>query len=136
MKTKGVYEETSSKFGFTDWELGLDEELVSLVKGMIRHGCEIATKEYDCFTWFAVDYLDNVEDPTAMVVELPLGPNDTDNPQWKYSLSEIVNTMIEDRKDGRGILDSDELPKLQKLRDGLQGLVDKLNEAISQNGVV
>jgi len=141
-KTVGKHVKTSAKFGFHVWNLDamqVDQKAYQkFIEEIIREGVEIATSEYDCSAYFPVEHSDlsiaarggdkAIHDPTIIYVELPVGPDDIEMPKWSFSLTELVNNMLEmvEHGDG-GPIDRQDTAPLIAVRDALRMLADRID---------
>ena len=69
-----------------------------------------------------------VEDPLMLYLCLALG--DELHPSYQVSLAKLVDDFLEGVKTEAGEIAHEHIPDITKLRDGLQGLADKLSKAM------
>jgi hypothetical protein len=140
-KATGKYDKRSAKFGFSEWSLMQEPEIQEAFNKIIKIACDIATEEYKCDAWFPIEWgeTDGVggkppKDPTTIYVDLPLGPDEDDNPRWSFTLSELVEKMIENHEEGGGgpISGPQERMSLAVVRDDLRWLAGVLDEALDR----
>ena len=147
-KTKAEYDPRSVPIGIHTWELpDSSERLHAIINLIVKEAMAIATKEYQCSAWFPAEYGDidgcgstderrdqPPSDPTTIFVELPIGPNEDDNPRWSFKLSDLVDRMIEYVEQGEGGPISGETDRepLAKVAADLRRLSNVLNEALAR----
>jgi hypothetical protein len=137
-KATGVYDKRSVKIGFHEWNLDSVEKAMNLI---IEEAMKIATTEYTCSAWFPVMFSpgDGISrrkspaDVSTVYVELPLGPDQDNNPRWSFTLTELVDNMLDYVEHGAGghIAPEDSAP-LIAVRDRLRQLADHIDAALAR----
>jgi len=126
---------TSPPIDFTEWNLFDEEEIAALFKALMRKGFEHATEHYVCHAWFATDRDTDfdIDNPTDIVVELPIGATEDDSPAWIFSLTDMVKEMIEWNEHGKGgQIDEEYRPQFVLIRDDLRRLANLLDAALAR----
>jgi hypothetical protein len=143
---KATYDTTSARFGFHEWNLKSGENLVrefeklfeAHLEKIVGEALQIATDQYECWAGFAIEEKkDNPQplDPTTIRVRLPLGQDDGECPAWTFTLTEVVDLMIDMNEEEYGSarpIDPNIKPTFEQIRDGLRGLADKIDAALAR----
>jgi hypothetical protein len=132
---KGKRWKNAAPIDFTTWNLFDTDDFMEFVNGLLKEGLKFATENYECEAWFIADFADGepVDDPTTIAVQLPLGAGEGEGPTWTFSLTELVDYIIEYRERGDGgPLEEDSKPTVVLMRDALRMLADRLDEALNR----
>ena len=137
-KAAGKYDKKSARIDFSTWHMHVDSEMEEwfekLVSKAMKDACNIATESV-AYASFSVEYWDGkgkMPDPDTFNVELPLGAYEEEKenlPTWSFSLSEMVDRMVEYAVDEA---DEREKEAYGKVRDNLRKQADRLDEALKR----
>ncbi len=145
-KTKGSYQKKSAKIGFAEWNLDAIDEAkefaATMISKVLQEGIELATKEYECYAWFPIEFTPTdgagekaPEDPTTIYVELPIGTSEDESPRWAFQLSDLIDNTLDLHTAGDDYpVEDDARPILLAIRNSLQGMVDKIDQALDRKG--
>jgi hypothetical protein len=138
----------SGKVDISTWSLEAVEdfkaELQKSICAAATEALDLAVK-YDASAWFpnvwnfGEEPSDGINgpppsDPMTIYVTLPLGPVEYEGPTWGFSLSGLVERVIEGKSspDGKIYIDRDS-KCVAEIRDGLRALAQKIDDAIAKD---
>lgn len=135
--------------GFHLWNLDAMEEvgtvLEKVVGELLKEGFDLATKKYACQAWFAIEHNDlpgveegdgddilgkRPKDPSTIFVRLPIGPEEDLAPTWSFSLSKMLDEVIDNNSSGDGLVHGEDRQQLLDIRAVYSGLIDKIDKAL------
>jgi hypothetical protein len=77
--------------------------------------------------------MSTVDDPTEMRVSLPIGETEDESPEWRFSLSDIITSLIEWKEAGiGGPIEGNDRPLMEAVRDDLRRFANKLDAALKR----
>ncbi len=136
---------SGGSFDLTGWELETIDQISSALNEAIlfsaKEVLDIASREYDAYCWFAVEYEDETgdgvrpadrpTDPTTLFIRLPFGEDEYNGPIWSFSIMEniapIIDCFIED-----GSFEAD----LNKIREALSQIVSRIDSALAERNAL
>lgn len=132
----GKRSKDSPPIDFSEWNLFNEDEVTKFFKQLLQRGFQHATENYECYVTFSSDFAEDmstVDDPTEMRVSLPIGETEDESPQWRFSLSDIITSLIEWKEAGiGGPIEGNDRPLMEAVRDDLRRFANKLDAALKR----
>jgi hypothetical protein len=147
-QTRGVRNKKSTPIGFGEWSLKSRTQFDELLEGMVeqlhdrntellekfnnlldvmlQEGFRIATEQYECVVMF------ETITPLVLNIQLPIGAQDYEGPEWNFDLSEMIKNEIEGCQEN---MDGEARGWLVMLRDELNKSVLMIDEVLGMCGV-
>ena len=140
MKTE--YIKHSDKVDFREWNLDslndiaselLREKILAAISEVIQITSEYKVEAYFPHEWITHDGLGGAlpSDPLQIYVELPFGADEFSGPIWSFSLSDLVESLLDLNQTLKKELSKDAAASIKNMRNEFAAIVERLDTALA-----